>query len=109
MITAWDACDDSVFTQEITYVALPPKKKNLENSRTILSKFNIFEEQNTSHWIVFKRLRPTTVTRPRDVHIANDDLSVSTQHSIEIHSQNVVIYTLEMDNCPQFLLGRKFI
>ena len=57
------------------------KKKNLENSRTILSKFNIFEEQHTSHWIVFKRLRPKTVTRPRDVHVTNDDLTVSLQHS----------------------------
>ena len=84
-------------------------KKNLENSRTILSKFNIFEEQNTSHWIVFKRLCPTTVTRPCDVHVTNDDLSVSSQHSIEIHSQNVVISRLEMDNCLQFLQGRKLI
>ena len=75
------------------------KKKNLENSRTILLKFDIFEEQNTSHWIVSKRLRPSTVTRPRDIHVPNDDLSVSSQHSIEIHSQNVVISRLENSSC----------
>ena len=85
------------------------KKKKPWNSRSILSKFSLFEEQNTSNWIVFKRLRPATVTRPRDVHVANYDLSVSSQHSIEIHSQNVVISRLEMDNCLQFLQGRKLI
>ena len=31
------------------------------------------------------------------------------RHSIEINSQNIVISRLELDNCLQFLLGRKFI
>ena len=66
-------------------------------------------EQDTSHWIVFKPLRATTVTKPPDVHVANNDLSVSSQHSIEIHSHNIVICRLEMDNCLPFLLGRKLI
>ena len=102
-------CDSFFAPLKHKYLESSVKKKNLENSRTILSKFNIFEEQNTSHWIVSKRLRPKTFTRQRDVHVPNDDLSVSSQHSIGIHSQNVVISRLEMDNSLQFLLGRKFI
>ena len=101
-------CDSFFSSIETQIFGIFHKRKPL-NSRTILLKFNLFEEQNTSNWIVSKRLRPTTLTRPRDVHVANNDLSVSSQHSIEIHSQNVVISRLEMDNCLQFLLGRKFI
>ena len=81
--------------------------KNLESSRTILLKYNVFEGQNTSHWIVFKRLRPTTVTWPRNMHVANDDLSVSSQRSREIHSHNIVISRLEIDNCLNLLQGCK--
>ena len=65
--------------------------KNLENGRTILSKHNPFREQITSHWIVFKRLRAITVTVPRDMHVAKNDLSVLSPHSIEIQSHNVFI------------------
>ena len=66
-------------------------------------------EQDTRHWIVFKPLRATTVTKPPDVHVAIDYLSVSSQHSIEIHSPNIVICRPEMDNCLPFLLRRKLI
>ena len=93
----------------LKHIYLGSSMKNLENSRTILSKYNLFGEQNTSHWIVFKRLRPTTVTWSRDVHVANDDLSVSSQHSIEIYSHNIVISRLEMDNCLHLLLRCKLI
>ena len=55
--------------------------KNIENSRTILSMYYLFGKQYTDHWIVL---------RPRDTYVANDDLSVSSQNSIEIHSRDVV-------------------
>ena len=92
------------FFAPLKHKYLGSSMKNLENSRTILSKYNLFGKQNTSHWIVFKRLRPTTVTWPRDVHVANDDLSASSQHSIEIQSHNIVISRLEMDICLHLLL-----
>ena len=36
-------------------------------------------------------------------------ISACRHSTAEIHSQNVVISRLEMDNCLQFLLGRNFI
>ena len=56
---------------------------------------------------LFWRWRATTVLRPRDTHVANDDLSVSSQNSIEIHSRDIVFCRLETDNCVHFLLGRR--
>ena len=56
---------------------------------------------------LFWRWRATTVLRPRDTHFANDDLSVSSQNSIEIHSRDIVFCRLETDNCVHFLLGRR--
>ena len=56
-----------------------------------------------------KRSRAKTVIRPRDIHVANDDLSMSSQNSIEIHSRKIVFCRLGMDDCVQFLLGSKFI
>ena len=78
---------------------------NFENSRTILKKWRTRYQTLDC----FKPLRATTVTKPPDVHVANDDLSVSSQHSIEIHSPHIVICIPEMDNCLPFLLGRKLI
>ena len=79
--------------------------KNIENSRTILSIYNLFWKQYTIHWIILKRLRATTVTRPPNMRVANDDLSVSSRKSIEI----LVFCRLEMGNCVHFLLGRTSI
>ena len=56
---------------------------------------------------LFWRWRATTALRPRDTHVANDDLSVSSQNSIEIHSRDIVFCRLETDNCAHFLLGRR--
>ena len=57
---------------------------------------------------LFWQWSATTVLRPRDTHVANDDLSVSSQNSIEIHSRDIVFCRLETDNCAHFLLGRRF-
>ena len=43
--------------------------------------YYLFGKQYTNHWIVL---------RPRDRYVANDDLSVSSQNSIEIHSRDIV-------------------
>ena len=78
--------------------------KNIENSRTILSIYNLFWKQHTSHWIILKRLRATTDTRPPNMRVANDDLSVSSRKSIEMPSRNIVFCRLEMGNCVHFQL-----
>ena len=82
---------------------------NLENRRAILSIWNLFWKQYTSQWIILKRLRATTVIRSRDIRVANDDLSVSSQNSLEIHSHDIVFFRLETDNCVHFLLRRELI
>ena len=70
------------------------------------SLYIISLENNIPTIGLFWRWRATTVTRPRDTHVAND-LSVSSQNSIEIHSRDIVFCRLEADNCTHFLLGRK--
>ena len=70
------------------------------------SLYIISLENNVPTIGLFWRSRATTVIRPRDTHVAND-LSVSSQNSIEIHSRDVVFCRLETDNCTHFLLGRK--
>ena len=62
-------------------------------------------ENNIPATGLFSRWRATTVLRPRNTHVANDDLSVSSQNSIEIHSRDIVFCRLETDNCVHFLLG----
>ena len=54
-------------------------------------------------------MRATTVIRSRDIRVANDDLSVSSQNSFEIHSHDIVFCRLETDNCVHFLLRRELI
>lgn len=84
--------------------------KNFEKSRTILSIYNLFGENNIPALGLFsKRSRPATVMRPRDMHVANDDLSVSSHNSIEIRSRDIVFCRLIMDNCVHFLLGSRLI
>ena len=41
-----------------------------------------------SHWNVFKRSRPTTVIIPRDVHVASDDLQISSQRVVTAQQRN---------------------
>ena len=103
MFTIWQ------FFAPLNHKYLGSTMKNIENSRTILSIYNLFWKQYTSHWIILKRLRATTVTRSPDVRVANDDLSVSSRKSIEIRSRNIVFCRLEMGNCVHFLLGRMSI
>ena len=70
---------------------------------------NLFWKHYTSQWIILKRLRATTVIRSRDIHVANYDLSVSSQNRLEIHSHDIVFCRLETDNCLLFLLRRELI
>ena len=57
---------------------------------------------------LFWRSCATTIIRLRYAHLANDDLSVTSQNSIEIHGRDIVFCRLEMNKCVHFLLGRKF-
>ena len=96
------------FFAPLNHKYLASTMKNLPNSGTILSIYNSFENI-ASRWIILKRLRATTVIRSRDIHVANDDPSVSSQNSLEICSRDIVFCRLEMDNCVHFLLRRELI
>lgn len=81
--------------------------KNFENSRTTLLIYNLFGL--TALGLFSERSRAATIIRPSDMHVANDDLSVSSHNSIEIRSHNIVFCRLGIDNCVHFLLGSRLV
>ena len=97
------------FFAPLNHKYLGSTMKNLENRRAILSIENLFWKQYNRQWIILKRLCATTVIRSRDIRVANDDPSISSQKSLEIRSHDIVFCRLEMDNCVHFLLRRELI
>ena len=81
------------FFAPLNHKYLGSTMKNIENSRTILSIYNLFWKQHTSHWIILKRLRATTVIRPRDMRVANNDLSVFIEEHRNTQSWYCLLWT----------------
>ena len=84
------------FFAQLNHKYLGSTMLNIENGRTILSIYNLFWKQYTSHWIILKWLR---ACRER----------WSSQKSIEIRNRDIVFCRLEMGNCVNFLLERMLI
>ena len=87
MFTTWQ------FFAPLNHKYLGSTMKNVENSRTIPYILSLWKTIPTNG--LFWRSRATTVIRPRDTHVEND-LSASSQNSIEIHSRDIVFCRLKL-------------